>query len=159
MNMLKTADSWPTHVNYKEPDVPAIVRDENDAENPQGILTRAALDDDLEVIVPERDFSQNPAYSHTLELGWRPEGADFLAVARQEFWPPIDPVDKRLTVPHEVFPDELYGVITDDYLTQHGEVPAQVLSYLGMRGLDKAVFYWSEHNPLPDDHPALGERI
>lgn len=56
------------------------------------------------------------------------------------------------------FPDDLMGVITDEYLSEHHEVIARVPSYLGMRALDRAVFYWSEFDPLPDDTPALGMR-
>lgn len=186
--------------NYPVPEVPAIVKDEAGQEYPDGILSRAALDNDLEVIVEAWDFSQNPVYSDLLEVGWRPEGAAFIAVNSEEFWPPIEPGAKTITVPRDLlvqgsyslsyritrtgnstesltkritvdrtppnenqrpaaaqFPDELVGVITDEYLTQHGEVQVKVPSYLGMRAFDKAVFYWSEFDPLPDDHPAAGE--
>lgn len=57
------------------------------------------------------------------------------------------------------FPDELMGVITDEYLNEHGEVIVRVPDYLGMRALDRAVFYWSEFDPLPDDTPPLGEQV
>lgn len=202
MSALKFAVMWPTHFSFPEPTVPAIVRDESGAENPQGIIAVAALKDDLQVIVPAWEFSQNPVYADVLELGWRPDGADFVTVASQEFWPPIDPGDKALKVPSDLlnegvyalsyrvtrtnnstesviklitvdrtppgenqrlqpglFPQELGGVISDDYLTQHGEVSVQVPDYRGMRGLDKAVYYWSEQDPLPDNLPSAGERI
>ncbi|WP_422416460.1 hypothetical protein [Pseudomonas sp. GZD-222] len=57
------------------------------------------------------------------------------------------------------FPDELVGVITDQYLIDHGEVIPTVPSYLDMRALDRAQFYWSELDPMPDDTPVLGERV
>ncbi|WP_136475156.1 hypothetical protein [Pseudomonas sp. DG56-2] len=56
------------------------------------------------------------------------------------------------------FPDDLVGVITDDYLIEHGEVVARVPPYLGLQALDRAVFYWSELDPLPDDTVELGAR-
>ncbi|QJQ19760.1 hypothetical protein HG549_07305 [Pseudomonas sp. SK] len=186
--------------NYPAPEVPAIVKDEAGQEYPGGILLRAALDDDLEVIVDAWDFSENPLYSDLLEVGWRPEGAAFITVNSEEFWPPIDPGAKVITVPRDrltqgrfhlsyritrtnnttpsvdklvtvdrappnegqrltaaIFPDELVGIITDEYLTQHGEVQLRVPSYLGMVEFDEAVFYWSEFDPLPDGHPVAGE--
>ncbi|MGV2835651.1 hypothetical protein [Pseudomonas shirazensis] len=186
--------------NYRPPEVPAIVKDDDGQENPEGILLRSALDDDLEVIVPEWDFSENPRYADLLEVGWRAEGAAFVAVNSQEFSPPIAPGEKTITVPREhlvqgnftlsyritrtnnsteslpkritvdrtppnenqrpsavQFPDELVGSITDEYLTQHGKVEVRVSSYLGMREFDKAVFFWSEVDPLPDGHPEAGE--
>lgn len=187
--------------NLPVPSVPAVVKDESGNDNPEGVVARAALDQALEVVVPEWEFSTTPGVSELLELGWRLDGAAFITVDSQEFWPPIAPGDKTLHVPADEllqgryslsyritrlnnvtnslskqitidrlppnenqtplaarFPDELVGVITDEYLIEHGEVVVSVPPYLGMRALDRAVFYWSEFDPLPGDTPQLGMR-
>lgn len=188
--------------SYPPAKVPAIVKDESGQEHPDGILLRAALDHDLEVIVPAWDFSDRPGVDDLLEVSWSQEGAAFRPVASKQFSPPIEDGDKTMTVPRDrleegvfllsyritrrnnstdsstkritvdrtppnenqrpgavQFPDELVGIITDDYLARHGEVEVKVPSYLGMCALDKAVFYWSEHDPLPDGHPVAGEQV
>ncbi|MDY7561186.1 hypothetical protein QN382_20560 [Pseudomonas sp. 10B1] len=57
-----------------------------------------------------------------------------------------------------IFPPELNGVITDDYLTQYGEVRAQVPRYTGPQAQDRAVYYWTDKNLPPDDEAAIREQ-
>ncbi|MNM44892.1 hypothetical protein D3C81_558000 [compost metagenome] len=186
-----------------QPEVPAIIKDEQGLENPDGIVARAVLNDDLEVVVPAWPFSNDPRIvRETVSIGWRIEGAGFASVRSQDFPTPVEPGDKILTVPqnylvhgtydlsYEInqggnrnyslikrvtidtvpphdnqqpagarYPDELVGVITDDYLREHGQVLVAVPSYSSMRAFDRAVFFWSRVDPMPSDTPSAGEQV
>ncbi|MGH8438017.1 MAG: hypothetical protein ACRERW_02975 [Pseudomonas sp.] len=198
----------PTHlfselVALATPEVPAIIRDEQGVENPDGIVARAVLNDDLEVVVPAWPFSDDPNITReTVSIGWRIAGSGFVSVRDQDYPTPVEPGDKIITVPQEHlvhgtydlsyritqggnpsdslikrvtidtvpphdhqqpagarYPDELLGVITDDYLTQHGQVLVTVPSYSSMRAFDRAVFFWAKADPMPGDTPIAGEQV
>ncbi|MDD2046558.1 hypothetical protein [Pseudomonas putida] len=196
----------PTHLfnelTLPVPEVPAIIRDEQGLENPEGIVARAVLNDDLEVVVPAWPFSDDPRITReTVSIGWRIAGSGFVSVRDQEYPTPVEPGDKTLTVPQRElvhgtydlsyrinqggnfsfslikrvtidtvpphdhqqpagarYPDELLGVITDDYLKQHGQVLVTVPSYSSMRAFDRAVFFWASDDPMPGDTPIAGEQ-
>lgn len=57
-----------------------------------------------------------------------------------------------------IFPAELGGVITDDYLTQYGEVRAMVPRYTGPQAKDRAIYYWTDKNLPPDDEVEIREQ-
>ena len=50
------------------------------------------------------------------------------------------------------------GVITDDYLTQHGKVEFQVPLYVDAKVRDRAIFYWSDDPTPPDSEIEIGEK-
>ena len=56
------------------------------------------------------------------------------------------------------FPDDLLGVITDEYLKEHGEVLISLPLYIGMRAFDRADFYWVDRDPMPGDTPPIGNQ-
>lgn len=43
-----------------------------------------------------------------------------------------------------IFPDELNGVITESYLTQHGQVIVEVPHYTDVAAGDRAVYFWTD---------------
>lgn len=59
-----------------------------------------------------------------------------------------------------VFPPEvvLDGAITDDYLSQYGEVEMTVPRYTDMRGQDKIIYFWTDKSPPPTDEVAVGDK-
>lgn len=184
-------------------EVPAIIKDDQGVENPDGIVLRASLNEDLEVVVPAWPFTDDPRITkETVSIGWRLAGSGFVSVREQEYPTPVEPGDKVLTVPQHYlvhgtydlsyqvnqggnlspslvkrvtvdtvpphdhqqpagarYPDELFGVITDDYLTQHGQVLVAVPSYSSMRAFDRAVFFWAKTDPMPGDAPIAGEQL
>ncbi|WP_268800088.1 hypothetical protein [Pseudomonas huanghezhanensis] len=58
-----------------------------------------------------------------------------------------------------VFPSELAGVISDEYLTSEGAVECSVPSYFGAKAKDVAIWFWSDTNPPPDGEIDQGEVI
>lgn len=58
-----------------------------------------------------------------------------------------------------VFPAELAGVISDEYLTSEGAVECSVPSYFGARAKDLAIWFWTDTNPPPDGESQQGEVI
>lgn len=83
----------------------------------------------------------------------------------------IESVKKKVTVDRRApddgqtpdaleFPLEIEqaGVITDEYLVQHGQVEMTVPRYTDMRGKDKVIYYWTDKNPPPTDEVAVGEK-
>lgn len=184
------------------PEVPSIIKDDQGVENSDGIVPRAVLNADLEVVVPAWPFTDDPRITREIvTIGWRIAGSGFVSVTEQVYPTPVAPGDKILTVPQRVlvhgtydlsyqvnqggnvtdslikrvtidtvpphdhqqpsgvrYPDELVGVITDDYLKQHGQVVVTVPSYSSMRGLDKAVFFWAKADPMPGDTPIAGDQ-
>lgn len=57
-----------------------------------------------------------------------------------------------------VFPTELAGVITDEYLIQYGQVEMTVPRYTDMRGKDTVFYYWTNKNPPPNNEIAVGKK-
>lgn len=76
-----------------EPEVPAIIKDENGQEDETGLIPRSAVDNDLEFIV--EPWPAEP-YTNTVQVGWRLEGSPFEAVDEYAYFHPVfDPVDPQ----------------------------------------------------------------
>ncbi|MGH8417203.1 MAG: hypothetical protein ACRER8_07945 [Pseudomonas sp.] len=56
-----------------------------------------------------------------------------------------------------VFPPELAGVISEEYLAREGKVECAVQPYFELRAKDVAIWYWSNSNPPPDLEKVQGE--
>jgi len=56
-----------------------------------------------------------------------------------------------------VFPVELGGVITEEYLSREGEVRVALPMYFGARPGDVATWFWTDANPPPDGEPVQGQ--
>ncbi len=56
-----------------------------------------------------------------------------------------------------IFPMELAGVISDEYLASEGAVECSVPSYFGAKAKDVAIWFWSDTNPPPDGESQQGE--
>lgn len=56
-----------------------------------------------------------------------------------------------------IFPDELNGVITESYLTQHGQVIAEVPYYTDVAEGDRAVYFWTDQLDPSDREVEIGE--
>jgi len=69
----------------------------------------------------------------------------------------IAPPDFGQTPQPVDFPDELGGVLTDDYLTREGKLECSVPRYFGIAVNDVASYYWTDTNLPPDGEPVLGE--
>lgn len=69
----------------------------------------------------------------------------------------LTPPDSGQAPKPVVFPAQLSGVITEEYLSREGEVPCQVPAYIGGRSKDVAEFFWTATNPPPDGEQAVGE--
>lgn len=59
--------------------------------------------------------------------------------------------------PVVIFPDELQGVITDQYLADHGEVRVRVQGYIGVEAFDCASYFWTDSEIPMEGEEALGE--
>lgn len=57
-----------------------------------------------------------------------------------------------------IFPVELNGVITESYLTQHGQVIVEVPFYLDVATGDRAVYYWTDNQNPPDSETEIREQ-
>jgi hypothetical protein len=55
------------------------------------------------------------------------------------------------------FPDELQGVITDDYLISETKVECSLPAYFGPAAKDVATYYWTDTNLPPDGELAIDE--
>lgn len=181
--------------DFEEPEVPAIIRNDDGTQRVDGLLPVTALVTDLEVIVPE--WGGDPTLTHYLDIGWRREGASFISVHQFEYDPPIPPGDKTVDVPRDklvhgvyelsyiitvggnpadeslkrlvtvdteapnynqqpgiiIFPAELNGVITEDYLSREGQVRVQIARYGGIAPKDRALYYWTDQEIPPDPDP------
>ncbi|MFL6969218.1 hypothetical protein ACJ6X8_23580 [Pseudomonas alvandae] len=52
-----------------------------------------------------------------------------------------------------IFPTELNGVITEDYLSREGEVRVRITRYGGIAAKDRALYYWTGQEIPPDPDP------
>ncbi|KJH85328.1 hypothetical protein UG46_16525 [Pseudomonas fluorescens] len=52
-----------------------------------------------------------------------------------------------------IFPAELNGVITEDYLSAEGQVRVQITRYGGIAAKDRAFYYWTDQEIPPDPDP------
>ncbi|AUM72836.1 hypothetical protein C0J56_21820 [Pseudomonas fluorescens] len=57
-----------------------------------------------------------------------------------------------------VFPAELNGVITEDYLNREGQVRARVPRYGAIAAKDQALYFWSDQEVPPDGYGFIGEQ-
>jgi hypothetical protein len=57
-----------------------------------------------------------------------------------------------------IFPAELNGVITESYLTQHGQVIVEVPFYDDVAEGDRAVYYWTDKENPPDSETEIREQ-
>ncbi|MFJ2286482.1 hypothetical protein ACIOUF_08995 [Pseudomonas iridis] len=56
-----------------------------------------------------------------------------------------------------IFPDELNAVITESYLTQHGQVIVEVPYYTDVATGDRAVYFWTDQQDPSDREVEIGE--
>lgn len=56
-----------------------------------------------------------------------------------------------------IFPAELAGIISDEYLTREGQVQCVLPRWFAIRAKDVATWYWTASNPPPDGEPVKGE--
>lgn len=183
------------------PVVPAILKDEDGNESPDGLLPRDVLARDLLVTIPAWNFSTEPLFKADVVLvGWRPMGQPFVQVSQVRFTIPIEPGDKIVSVPRQwllhgiydlsyklviggneaesprkpvtvdrVPPDDglqpamlelldLVGNITDDYLSEHGQVRFKVRLYLDAKARDRAIYYWTDSITPPDFETEIREQ-
>lgn len=93
------------------PTVPDILKDENGTESPEGLLSRNALSNDLQLVVPAWEFSTDPDFiADIITVGWRPFGLPFQAVATFPFYVPIVPGDKIVSVPRDRLQHGIYDL-------------------------------------------------
>ncbi|MCF4995070.1 hypothetical protein GIW70_00640 [Pseudomonas syringae] len=82
---------------------------------------------------------------------------------------PVESPKKRITIDTTkpnfgnipdpvIFPDELNGVISESYLTQHGQVVVEVPYYDDVRVGDRAVYYWTDKVIPPDNEIEIREQ-
>ncbi|BBP69527.1 hypothetical protein PHLH6_15310 [Pseudomonas sp. Seg1] len=57
-----------------------------------------------------------------------------------------------------IFPDELNGVITESYLTQHGQVIVEVPFYIDVAPGDRAVYFWTDKEDPSDSEVEIREQ-
>lgn len=85
-----------------EPEVPAIIKDENGQEDETGLIPRSAIDSDLELIVAP--WPAEP-YTNTVKVGWRTAGAQFEAVNEYTYFNPVfDPDNPQPKIMHVPYP-------------------------------------------------------
>ncbi|MBC3270433.1 hypothetical protein HU765_10895 [Pseudomonas sp. SWRI81] len=181
------------------PQVPAILKDEEGKESPDGLLPRSVLAEDLTVVIPDWSAPFEDPIPFIVIISWVAQGGPFTEVYREPF---DDPGEKTLVVPRDKLnfdhgtyslsyrvsyggnpldseikrvtvdrsppndnqePDPLIlldvaGDITDDYLSQHGEVRFQVPFYVDARGKDRAIYYWTEDPDPPDSEIEIAEQ-
>ncbi|MNQ24307.1 hypothetical protein D3C85_374980 [compost metagenome] len=53
---------------------------------------------------------------------------------------------------------DVVGSITDDYLTEHGQVRFKVPTYVDVQARDRAIYYWSDNPNPPDSEPEIREQ-
>jgi len=97
----------PVVPELEKPRVPAILKDENGDESPDGLLPRSALSDDLQVIVPNwiPPPVADPVY--ILSIGWVLEGGPFTPVYKETF---DTPGEKVLKVPRDKLAHGIYAL-------------------------------------------------
>lgn len=69
----------------------------------------------------------------------------------------LTPPDSGLQPLAVVFPAELEGVISEEYLARQTKVECVVPQYFGPRANDIAIWYWTDSNPPPDLEQNRGE--
>lgn len=57
-----------------------------------------------------------------------------------------------------IFPTELNGIISESYLTQHGQVIVEVPFYFDVTAGDRAVYYWTDKEDPPDSETEIREQ-
>ncbi|NWB87214.1 hypothetical protein [Pseudomonas gingeri] len=57
-----------------------------------------------------------------------------------------------------IFPDELNGVISEQYLIDNGEVRVRVPRYVGAEGRDRAIYYWTNTESPLESEPPVNEQ-
>lgn len=93
------------------PIVPAILKDEDGNESPEGLLPRNVLNSPLQLTVPAWEFSTEPDLIRNIVIvGWRPATEPFKEVARFLYEIPIDPGDKIVTVPRDKLDQGIYDL-------------------------------------------------
>lgn len=97
----------PVVPELEKPRVPAILKDENGDESPDGLLPRSALSDDLQVIVPNwiPPPVADPVY--ILSISWVLEGGLFTPVYKETF---DTPGEKVLKVPRDKLAHGIYAL-------------------------------------------------
>lgn len=83
-------------VLLEPPRVPAILKDEDGNESPDGLLPRTALNEDLTVIIPDWIVPFEDPIPFIIIVSWVLEGGPFTEVYRKSF---DDPGEKTLIVP------------------------------------------------------------
>lgn len=105
------------------PQVPVILKDEHGAESPDGLLPRTELNRDLQLIVPEWNFSTDPTLGpDVIKVGFRPFGDAFREVNEFKFPVPIDPGNKIVSVPRDYLDNGIYDL---SYILIQGGNPAE----------------------------------
>lgn len=97
----------PTDPTLEQPRVPAILKDENGEESPEGLLPRSAVSDDLVVIVPNWRTALVDPFPYIISISWVKEGSSFTEVYREEF---TDPGEKTLKVPRDKLDHGIYSL-------------------------------------------------
>ncbi|MBT9266329.1 hypothetical protein KKQ10_15730 [Pseudomonas sp. MG-9] len=181
------------------PRVPAILKDEDGKEAPDGLLPRTALAEDLTVIIPDWSAPFEDPIPFIIRVSWVDLGGAFSEVYRESF---DDTGEKTLIVPREKLkldhgtyslsyevsyggnplhshpklvtvdrsppndnqdPDRLImldvtGDITDDYLSQYGEVRFQVPLYVDVKTKDRSIYFWTKNPDPPDSEIEIREQ-
>ncbi|MGE8144131.1 hypothetical protein ACQKP7_02860 [Pseudomonas frederiksbergensis] len=96
--------------NPPEPRVPAILKNEDGSESPNGLLPRSALSSDLMLIVPPWSFSDAPDLQDVIRVGWRLSGLPFHSVKEYTYDPPIPPGEKTVYVPMDLLDHGVYDL-------------------------------------------------
>jgi hypothetical protein len=99
------------------PSVPAILKDEDGKESLDGLLPRAALADDLTVIVPDWSTPFTDPIPYIVIVSWVLAGGLFTEVFRQEF---DSPGEKTLIVPRDKLDPGTYSL---SYRVNYGGNP------------------------------------
>lgn len=109
----------PTDVLLEKPRVPAILKDENGDESPDGLLPRSALSDDLTVIIPNWRPPLDDPFPYIIIVSWVLEGLPFREVHRETF---DDPGEKTVIVPQDKLTLE-HGTYVLSYRLSYGGNP------------------------------------
>lgn len=109
----------PADALLEKPRVPAILKDENENESPDGLLPRSALSDDLVVIVADWTAPFADPIPYIIIISWVLEGGAFHEVYREEF---DTPGEKTLTVPRDKLNLD-HGTYSLSYRVSYGGNP------------------------------------
>ncbi|WP_447793647.1 hypothetical protein [Pseudomonas farris] len=103
----------------EKPRVPAILKDENGDESPDGLLPRSALSDDLIAIIPNWRPPLDAPFPYIIIVSWVLEGLPFREVHRETF---DDPGEKTLIIPQDKLTWE-HGTYALSYQLSYGGNP------------------------------------